>query len=441
MKARIWIVSTLILGAFAFAMTTWHSAVASERSKATHAHGDRKEADQLEELFSKEEKSTPREHDEHDEHDSEGRDAHGDHGHSGEDDHDDHVVRLSVNELEEFGIELSKVAPGTLDQYIDLPGEIVLNEDRLAHVVPRVSGIAREIRKSLGDKVKTGEIIAILESRELAIAKTTYLSSVERENLARANFEREERLWQRKVTSEQEYLVARQSLAETRIEKTSAEQQLHALGFSKNVLKDLPHQPHITYTRYELSAPFAGTIIERHLALGENVSPETVVFTIADLSTVWVDINVYQKDLTRIHKGQSVVLDIGHGIAPVTGVIAWVSPLVSEGTRTAKARVVLNNPDGTLRPGLFVTARVAMGSSPATLVVKKSALQTYEDRTVVFVQTSEGFEPQPVEVGRQDATQVEILHGLKAGQVYVSKGAFTLKAQLGKSAFDDGHAH
>jgi cobalt-zinc-cadmium efflux system membrane fusion protein len=365
--------------------------------------------------------------------------------HAGEEGHDEHgeeeVVRLSAAELKEFGIELATAAAGSLDQYADLPGEIVLNADRLAHVVPRVPGIVREVRKSVGDAVKAGELMAVVESRELADAKAAYLAAGEREKLALANFEREERLWQKKVSSEQEYLDARQALAETRIARNSAEQQLHALGFSDAYLKALPEHPDATYTRFEIRAPFAGTIIEKHLTLGENVNADAEVFTIADLSSVWVDINVYQKDLPKIRKGQTVRIEIGHGIPSVTGRIAWIGPLIGEATRTAKARVILPNPDGVLRPGLFVTARVAVADIAAGIIIPKSAIQNFEDRSVVFVRTSEGFEPQPVETGRQNATHVEILSGLTAGQTYVSEGAFTLKAQLSKSAFGDGHNH
>lgn len=383
-------------------------------------------------------------HDEHgpdvrEEKDLAGKDEHEDH--AGEEGPVEEVVRLSDAELNEFGIALATAEAGALDQYIDLPGEIVLNADRMAHVVPRVSGIVREVRMTVGDQVKAGELMAVIESRELADGKAAFLAAIERDALAQGNFKREERLWEKKVTSEQEYLDARQALAEARIAKNSAEQQLHALGFSESELKELPGHPDATYTRFEIKAPLAGTIIEKHMTLGENVNADTDVFTIADLSTVWVDINVYQKDLVNIRKGQTVLIEIGHGIATVTGTIAWVGPQVDETTRTAKARLELPNPDGNLRPGLFVTARVAVGSSPAGIVVPKSALQAFENRTVVFVRTEKGFEPKPVEVGLQNGTKVEILSGLEAEQTYVSQGAFTLKAQLSKGAFGDGHNH
>ncbi|BCR03686.1 hypothetical protein DESUT3_07550 [Desulfuromonas versatilis] len=444
MKTRALIVSTLFLGILAFAAAPWRPAAAAGEAPAAHDHDSHDKGEQLDDLFDEEESGDEHAgHEDHERHDDHAdRDEHDEHdGHEGHDEHGEEVVKLSPAELKEFGIELARAAKGSLDQYAELPGEIVLNADRLAHVVPRVPGIVREVRKSLGDQVKAGEVMAVIDSRELAEAKAAFLAADERRKLAQARFEREERLWQKKVTSEQEYLDARQALAEARIERNSAEQQLHALGFSDAYLKELPGHADVTYTRYQIRAPFAGTIIEKHLTLGESVGADAEIFTIADLATVWVDINVYQKDLAQIHRGQNVLIEIGHGIPAVSGEIAWVGPLVGEATRTAKARVVLPNPEGTLRPGLFVTARVAVANSTAGIVVPKSALQTFEERTVIFVQTAKGFEPQPVQTGRQNAAQVEILAGLKPGQTYVSKGAFTLKAQLSKGAFGDGHNH
>ena len=154
-----------------------------------------------------------------------------------------------------------------------------------------------------------------------------------------------------------------------------------------------------------------------------------------------MNLNIYQKDLIKVRKGQTVGIEIGHDIPSTEGKIAWVGPQVDERTRTAKARIELPNPDGSLRPGLFVTAKVAVGGSSAGIVVPKSALQTFEGKTVVFVRTADGFEPKPVELGRQDGIKVEILSGLVAGQTYAAEGSFTLKAQLSKGAFGDGHNH
>ncbi len=375
----------------------------------------------------------------HKAHPDESQDAHVEHDDSGHD--NEEVVSLSPEEVEEFEIVVEVASPGSIERFIELPGEIVLNSDRLAHVVPRVPGIAVEVLKSAGENVNKGELLAVIESRELAEARASYLAATEREKIAAANFRREERLWKKRITSEQEYLNARQALTEARISKNSVEQQLHAIGLKEADIRTMTRAHDASGTRFEIRSPICGTIIEKHLTLGESVNVDTNIFTIADLSTVWVDLNVYQKDLGYVHKGQTVIIDAGHGIPEVMGKISWVSPRVDENTRTAKARIILKNIDGKLRPGLFVTGQVAVGQSVAPLVVNSDAIQTFENKTVVFVKTEKGFKPVPVVTGRRFGKKVEILSGLSQGQAYVSKGAFTIKAQLSRGAFGDGHNH
>lgn len=366
-------------------------------------------------------------------------------GHKEPGEHDEHgekgVVRLNDAELKEFDIEVGTAGAGNLKVHVSLPGEVVANADRLAHIVPRVSGVAREVRKSLGDRVRKGEVMAVMESRELADAKAAFLNATEKLALARANFAREEDLWKKRISPEQDYLQAKQALAEVRIELRSAEQKLHALGFSDEYLAQLPSQPDMSYTRFEIVAPFDGTVIEKHISTGEAHKEDSEVFIVADLSSVWVNLSVYQKDMPYIRKGQPVVVSAGHGIPDMSGVISYIGPLVGEQTRTAVGRVVLPNKGGNLRPGLFVTGLITVDSVPVLLLVPKTAVQTVEDKPSVFVKTKEGFVLQPVTIGRSNETHVEITSGLKPGTRYVKSGAFTLKAQLSKGAFGDGHGH
>ena len=197
----------------------------------------------------------------------------------------------------------------------------------------------------------------------------------------------------------------------------------------------------MSYTRYEIVAPFEGTVIEKHISTGEAHKEDAEVFIVADLSSVWVNLSVYQKDMPYIRKGQPVVVSAGHGIPDMSGVISYIGPLVGEQTRTAVARVVLPNVGGNLRPGLFVTGLITVDSVPVPLLVPKTAVQTVADKPSVFVKTDEGFVLQPVTIGRSNETHVEILSGVEPGTRYAKSGAFTLKAQLSKGAFGDGHAH
>lgn len=363
-------------------------------------------------------------------------------GQAGEDGHGDgKAIRLTEGQLKEFGIELATAGPGTLKVQVELPGEIIPNADRVAHVVPRVPGVVREVRKVLGDHVRKGEVLLVLDSKELADNKAAFLSARERLDLARSNFDREEDLWKKKISPTQDYLQARQALTETRIELRSAEQKLHALGFSDAYLEQLPSQPDVSYTRYEVIAPFDGVVIEKHVALGEAHKEDAEMFLIADLRSVWVNLGVYQKDIPSIRVGLPVVISAGHGIPETSGEISYIGPLVGEQTRTGTARVVLQNRGGQLRPGLFVTGRIALTAVPVPILVPRTALQTMDGKTVVFVEDEDGFEPRAVTVGRSNGTHVEITSGLKPGQKFVSAGAFTLKAQLAKGSFGDAHNH
>jgi RND family efflux transporter MFP subunit len=364
------------------------------------------------------------------------------HGEGKEEKHSDEKhVKLHDEDLKEFSIEVKGAGPGRLSVQRELPGAIVPNADRLAHIVPRVAGVVRQVFKNMGDTVKAGEILTVIDSRELADVKAAYLGALKRVEMARTNMKREEELWKKKISPEIDYLEARKVFDETQIELKSAEQKLHALGFSEEYVEKLLFQPDVTYTSYEIRAPFSGTVMEKHIALGEYLKDDKEAFVIADLSSVWVNISVYQKDMPYVRKGQTTRISAGGKIPEAKGVISYISSVTGEETRTAVARVVLPNPNGALRPGLFVSAKITVDELNVSLLVPKTALVTEGEKTEVFVETDEGFSPQPVAIGRSDDMNVEVTSGLKAGQRYVAKGGFTLKAQLGKGAFGDGHGH
>lgn len=375
----------------------------------------------------------------HDEHSAE-EEGHEGEGHEGEG-HEEELVRLTPEELDEMGVKLTAAGPGRLQVTVTVPGEVVVNADRVAHVVPRVSGVVRAVRKRLGDTVTANEVMAELESRELASAQATFLAARERLALAKTTLEREEKLWKEKVSAEQEYLAARQAHAEAVIEMHSAEQNLHVLGVTHEYLQGLTSDPDQAFEPYRLTAPIAGTVIEKHITLGEKLDTDATAFTVADLSEVWINLTVYQKDIESVAMGQPVTVRSSQGGATATGKIDYVSPIVDEATRTAIARVVVDNSEGRWRPGMFVTGEIELRDVESPVAVPRDALQTVEGRTVVFVQTPEGIEASPVTIGRENHTHVEITSGLEAGQQYAVEGSFVLKAELGKGSFGGGHAH
>jgi membrane fusion protein, heavy metal efflux system len=292
------------------------------------------------------------------------------------------------------------------------------------------------VYRNVGDQVKTGDVLAVIESRELADIKAAYLGMRERVGLTQASFATEEGLWQQKISSEQEYLRAKRDLAEAKIELQAAEQKLHALGFAEEYLAELPKLPHESFTRHRIVAPIDGTIIAKHIVLGEVLKDDRECFIIADLSSVWVDLNVYQTDLARIRTGQKVTISAGPSLQ-AQGTISFVSSLISDQTRTMLARVVLANPAGQWRSGLYVTGQVLVEEAEAAVLVPQESLVRLDGTTAVFVKTQQGYRVQPVTTGRSDGTRIELPSGLAPGQEYVAKGAFLLKSELKKPTAEE----
>jgi cobalt-zinc-cadmium efflux system membrane fusion protein len=193
-------------------------------------------------------------------------------------------------------------------------------------------------------------------------------------------------------------------------------------------------------TSYDLKAPITGTVIDRQISLGEYASEQKPAFTIADLSTIWVDLSVYRADIRRIHIGDKVLIDPEDGDPPAEAEVFYVSPIGSSETQSALVRaVVANHADGHFRPGLFVRAQLSLTGRPVPVAVKLGALQTLENKTVVFVREGNMFEARPVRIGDKDARHAEILSGLSAGDVYAVDNSFVIKAEIGKE--DAAHDH
>lgn len=355
----------------------------------------------------------------------------------------EHIVELSAEQIAELGIETAIAQAGSLRRTLSLPGRIAADADRLAHIVTRVAGVATEVRKTLGDNVAQGEVMAVVESRELADGKAAYLAAWRRLELARARFDREQSLWDKRISSEQEFLDARQAVAETQIELQVAEQKLHALGFGDEYVRTLPEQSDQSLTRYEILAPFDATVIAKHITIGEALKDDSELFAIADLSAVWVQLDVHQHDLPYVEGGQEAIVTVGPGVPQASGRISYVAPIAAEDTRTVQARVVLPNTGGRYRPGLFATAEILTEAVTVDVLVPRSAVQSLEGRSCVFVPSEHGFEARFVSVGRSSHGAVEITSGLVAGEPFTIQGAFELKAAIVAAGLGShaGHGH
>jgi cobalt-zinc-cadmium efflux system membrane fusion protein len=187
-------------------------------------------------------------------------------------------------------------------------------------------------------------------------------------------------------------------------------------------------------TTYELRSPIDGTVIDRQVTLGEYVSEQKPALIVANLSTVWADFAVQRRDLSRVKVGDTVLIDPADGGEKITATLSYLSPLGTIDTQTGLARAIIKNPDDRLRPGLFVTGRIVMAERRVPAAVAVTALQTIDNRTIVFVRHNDKFEPRAVEIGQRDSEFAEVKDGLHAGTTYASKNSFVVKAELGKAA-------
>jgi len=258
----------------------------------------------------------------------------------------------------------------------------------------------------------------------------------QRLTLARTTFEREKKLWEEKISAEQDYLASRQALSEAEITQRNAEQKLIGLGFSRDALR---RQNLDGLTRLEIRAPIDGVVIEKKISAGEAVSADAGMYVIADLATVWADMTIFPADLNRVKVGQKVKVKAAALGAEADGVISHVGALIGEQTRTAKARVTLRNPDQRWRPGLFVSIEVVQDETEVAVAVPLTAIQTLRDWKVMFARFGDVFEARPVELGRSDGESIEITKGLNPGTRYATTNSFVLKADIGKAGASHDH--
>ena len=269
-------------------------------------------------------------------------------------------VEMAAESRKKAGISVETAGPAKLAIKVELTGKIVPNEEQMTHVHPRFPGVAKQVKKRLGDEAAPGDVLAAIESNE-------------------------------------------------------------------------------SLQTYEIKAELAGTVIKRDITLGEFVSGQEPIFTIADLSTVWADFSVYRQDFPLLREGQTVIVHGGPGMETAEAKISYISPFGSENSQTMLARAVVPNPKREWRPGLFVRGTVITDQVEVPVAVKSSALQTFRDWDVVFISVGNLFEAVPVEIGRRDDEWVEIKSGLKPGDKYAAENSFIVKADVGKSGATHDH--
>ncbi len=340
------------------------------------------------------------------------------------------LLTLSVVEAEKAGIKLQKLVLQQRSEQLIVTATIQANQDRLAHVGPRVSGRIVKVNSNLGDRVMSGQALAMLDSIELGEARSSYMQAASEASVAQAGFERAQRLHADNIIPEKDYFRARAEHEKARVSLHTASDKLSMMGVD-------PEKP--SGSIFPLVAPFAGTIIEKKAVLGELATPDKSLFAVADLSVLWIETDLFEKDLGKVRVGAPAsVTASAYPDEIFKGRLTYISSTMNKESRTIKARVEVPNPSGRLKPEMFASAAInTSGTSAKTLIVPDEAVLLMQGQTTVFVAERGGFEPRAVEIGERVQGYAVLKSGVVAGESVVVSGAYALKARLLKSQIGD----
>ncbi|QBM78213.1 efflux RND transporter periplasmic adaptor subunit (plasmid) [Sphingomonas sp. AAP5] len=333
---------------------------------------------------------------------------------------DKDAVMLSAQQIADAGIEVGRPTIGGIAGAIELPALIQGDPQGVQVVSATIGGRLVALNRNLGQPVGRGETLAIIESREAASLNAEVEAARARSALAQSNLRREQRLFAERVSPEQDLVAARTAATEANIAVRLAQQQLSATGGSGGALN-----------RVAIRSPIAGQVIARAATLGQTVAADGELYRVANLSRVTIAASLSPADAGRVRPGTRV--EVTSAGRRQEGRVTFVSPVLDETTKLVQVLATLDNSGGTWRVGEPVTASILLPSTnDRSIAVPSTAVQSVENKTVVFVRTPTGFKAMPVTAGRRNGDQVVITAGLNGSERIATTNSFTLKAELGK---------
>ncbi|MDH4301104.1 MAG: efflux RND transporter periplasmic adaptor subunit [Nitrospira sp.] len=341
------------------------------------------------------------------------------------------LLRLTPEELSRMQLELVPVTQGQLLSHREFPATVQANQNELAEVTALIRGRVVKVHVDVGQDVKKGALLAMLHSVDLGVAEGDYLKAGARLHEAELAHLRAKDLYENKAVSLAELQKREAAMKTARAEVREAQNRLQLLGVPTDEINRLDRELTIK-ADMPLRAPFDGRVITRNITRGEVVETEQKLFTVANLTNVWVIGNVPEKDVRFIRKDQKVsVVLAAYPHAIFSGTITYVGDVLDSATRTMSLRVTVPNPDRLLKPEMFAIISVLATSSPDVLSVPLAAVQDGPLGKTVFVQRESGvFEPRTVKLGNEEGDVVRVLEGVKAGEQVATRGSFALKSEM-----------
>jgi RND family efflux transporter MFP subunit len=334
---------------------------------------------------------------------------------------DSGVVHLDVESRKEAGITIEEVRPVVLTEKLTVQGRVDFDQRRLAHLTSRVAGRVDQVFAFLGDRVRANQVLATVYSQEYLVAQSEFIQAEQRID----------QLLARKDSTEE--LAAARSIYE------SARRKISVIGASDDDINYLITN-HAPKTMLEIRAPFDGTVVETNEILGHFVDVGSLLYHIADFSSVWIIVDVYEKDIHLLATGMEAMVEVSaYPGVTFRGQLTRIFDVVDDKTRTIKARIEAENINHKLKPGMFASAILTTKRSSMVLALPAGSIQREGDKRYVFVVPNDStFVKRTIEIGKETQEKIEILGGLKEGERVVINGAFTLKSEMLKESFGEG---
>ncbi|WP_295637194.1 efflux RND transporter periplasmic adaptor subunit [uncultured Methylibium sp.] len=343
-------------------------------------------------------------------------------------------LKLSADEAQRAGIKLETLAEKAYADTVTVTATIRPNQDRIAQVAPRVEGRIVSVAATLGQEVRAGQVLAVLDSFALGEAHSALQRAQAAQRVAQADYQRAESLSAEEIIPQRELQRARAALETAGAELRAAADRLRLLGGTAAAGR------HAEST-FPVVAPLAGTVVMRKANIGELGSPAQPLFQVADLSTLWIEANLTEDKLARVRKGAAATVTVGaYPNERFAGRVTYVASMLDKDSRTTPARIEVPNKDGRLKPEMFASATIETGQARApALSVPSGAVMLLQGQPTVFLAENGGYQPRPVETGEKSGGRTVVTSGLKAGDQVVAEGAYALKARLLKSQIGEGH--
>lgn len=371
-----------------------------------------------------------------------------------EDDHDEteseetsheenEEVILSKESIETIGLEISEIVKQTMSGQLTAPAVVVTNQNLEVLVGSLIEGRVSRVFANVGDYVRKGNVLMYIEGLEIGEIKSTYIKAKANLEFFEAALERQRTLYEQNVGSKRTFLEAKAEYEKALAEFKAEDKRLHSVGFTEYDIEKFLEEDDHSAGRIPIRSPISGVIIERNVVVGQSIDLSSTAFKIINISTVWVDGQVFEKDIMKLGDKSSIQFT-STSVPDVIfeGRISYIGEVIDESTRTLKVRASINNPNHLLKPQMYGEMKIPTKDNLKGLFVKNEAIVKEEESSFVFVLINDTtFKKEKIEIGTEIDGLVEVVRGLSEGSKIVTKGSFLLNAELLKDSFGDEHGH